>query len=88
MRGVVRAYKEFRFYQGLPHEIADAEREAFFTEQMDYHIGARELAELSGDAARTVRHREAFLAMWRLWFREISGDEDTTPGAKPGRPGF
>ena len=75
MRGVVCAYKAYRRYQGLHRELDNAEREAFFAERMEYHIGACELAELSGNAARTIKHREAFLEVWKLWFGEISGEE-------------
>lgn len=75
MRGIVCAYQQYRVYLGLAPKLADAKREARFAGRMEYHIGAGELAELTGDKTRTVKHREAFLEVWKLWFGEISAEE-------------
>ena len=73
LRDVVRAYKAFRLHNGLADVLDDPEREAVYAARIEYHIGACELAELTGNAACAVKHRCAFMAVWELWFNELSG---------------
>ncbi len=74
LRDVVRAYKAFRLHNGLLDVLNDPEREAVYAARIEYHIGACELAELTGNTACVVKHRLAFMAVWELWFNELSGE--------------